>query len=367
MANLVSRNVLNQEELAQEAFWNTSKSLFLTSDKDLPKYARQYLDKLNSYTDDINKIEMKLGMTSNLNIGNMQNASKYLNVYITASKLKLEVPAIFTYLKDSSELKAVTLFNATIEELSKVKKRSSDGVWDSLWAQDNIAATLQDMADSISKKIKLTKYEQALIDITPRCRPKFFQRGVATSFQTVRNSLICYYPVEVDEDLLTVATVNTETYLDPKIAAASGAGHILTEVLVDDEKHPYANVGLHGANQIATHTQEKLFLTPYFSVLVNRDDIPLINNYKDTIIAKKDIKVLKDMVSYFDRFVNEITKNYFDDKRILISLATRWERLVMESHISYDGMITLNREVLGKIDQYGKTIENLIKFYKAIL
>ena len=43
MANLVSRNVLNQEELTQEAFWNTSKSIFLSSDKDLPKYARQYL------------------------------------------------------------------------------------------------------------------------------------------------------------------------------------------------------------------------------------------------------------------------------------------------------------------------------------
>lgn len=357
MAELKTRKL----NISQEDWFETSKSINLDGEKNIIKYAQQYTKNIYLWQ---NKIDNLLMRGNNINIYNLNNASKHISIYVNANNNILDMKEITNYVKNPN-LRTLEIYQYSIDELQKVTKqyKKSSGLLDT--GAGGTERHLYDMMYSIAGKIKLSNFEQKLLDYTDCCRDKFFQRGVIGSI----NKPIL--PTEVNGELLTILVLTKQMRRDNSVTAAQLAGDIISTIARNSDNKVAKAIGDSGllssdiTENIAKLTDE-WFIIPTFSVKVNKEK-GNIRNYNDSLI-NKDLKLLKDLIRNFDKYLKDIYKKYLEGVSQMYKKGSMYSFL-SENHnmVSYEAMCCLNREILGKVDQYANTIENLLNFYSEIL
>lgn len=357
MAELKTRKL----SVAQEDWFETSKSINLDGEKNIIKYAQQYTKNTSLWQNQIDNLLMR---GNNINIYNLNKASKHISIYVNANNNILDMKEITNYVKNCN-LRTLEIYQYSIDELQKVTKqyKKSSGLLDT--GAGGTERHLYGMMYSIANKIKLSNFEQKLLDYTDCCRDKFFQRGVIGS---IHQPLL---PTEVNGELLTILVLTKQMRRDKSVMAAQFAGDILSTVAKNSDNKYARAVGNSGilSSQVTegfAKMSDEWFIIPTFSVKVNKEK-GIIRNYNESLI-NKDLKLLKDLIRNFDKFLKDIYKEYLDGCSQMYKKGSIFSFL-SENHnmVSYEAMCCLNRETLGKVDQYVNTIESLLKFYSEIL
>lgn len=311
--------VNEQLKLAQEAIWNTTKSIFLSSKKDLESYSKSASKKISSYIPVLNELKEIYKQDFEIDQDSLVDAiSKKLAVYyVSGINGTLDIKAIMNLLKNSS--------NLTMKHgIHGIKALPSIEYW---------------QAPGILKDSKL-------VDLWPKILKEVYNK---TNLDALSKSII--------EDLYE--------YGSTALFARGGAN--------------LENLGPIGVTDIdgdqATLIGGDLVVSPrvrpnfnFFVVNVNAK-ITTVNGIKSSKDLAKFIPDIIAAVNGFNTFISTLNRNYNESVDELVKLKGKWtdvSKVAMIAKSMYTKfMESINREALGKIDQYLNTITALIFLLNA--